>query len=420
MHTGRSILYLGLVMTLSVVILGAGIGFHHLAWAEVAAPGNESADNVSPGRQVNGPPGPGQKATVPGISPPTPTPGPAQVTPGPLPLPPGTPLPLASPIPARPLQCGLLTDFEQFGTWRRGDEPYGTFTQSTEQVYSGFYSGKLAYDFPTPGNDYVVFMRSIQMGGHGNAVTAWVYGDNSGHYLNCWIKDAMGEVWQFTFGQIRHLGWQQMSAPLDVVGAWPAGHVSGLENWVLDYPINFHALVLDDAPDTHMGSGAIYIDGLSCAKGPVMVGPPVASPALSSSSPCRVDLQAPPDGSHFGPANETVTLQWQMDRPLAANEYYFVNVEFPHGGTTWYDGTWRDPSRQLPDGTQDTHWTLRDYLCMPGFSDTGWYSWNVSVRVQAGPEKTMDDTVVCESGKRSFEWTGCYPTPTPTDVVPYP
>lgn len=420
MRTGRSILYLGLVMTLGVVILGAGIGFHHLAWAEVAAPGNGSAGDVSPGRQVNGPPGPGQQATVPGISPPAQPAEPAQVTPGPLPLPRGTPVPVPPPKRARPLLCGPLTDFEQFGRWRRGDEPYGTFTQSTEQVYSGFYSGKLAYNFPTMGSDYVVFMRNIPMGGYGSAVTAWVYGDNSGHYLNCWIKDAMGEVWQFSFGQIQHTGWQQMNAPLDVLGAWPADHVSGLANGVLDYPINFHALLLDDAPDSHMGSGVIYIDGLSCAEGPVMVSPPVVSPAQSSSSPCRIDLLEPSDNSHFGPANETVTLQWQMDRALAADEYYFVHVEYPHGGATWFDGTWEDPSQLLPDGTTNTHWTLRDYLCLPGFSDTGWYKWNVSVRVQAGLEKTVDDTVVCESGNRSFEWSGCFPTPTPTDVVPYP
>ena len=262
------------------------------------------------------------------------------------------------------------------------------------------------------------------MGGQGNAVTAWVYGDNSGYYLNVWIKDAQGEVWQFTFGQIQHVGWQQMVAPLDVLGAWPAGHVSGLANGALDYPINFHALVLDDAPDSIMGSGVIYIDELSCAEGSAITSPPVLppgqpGPSMPSSPACRIDLLEPPDDSRFGPANETVTLRWQVDRPLAANEYYFVNVEFPHGGATWFDGTWRNPSQLLPDGTTNTHWTLRDYLCLPGFSDTGWYRWHVSARVQSDPKKTMEDTVVCESGNRSFERTGCFPTPTPTDVVPY-
>jgi hypothetical protein len=41
MRTDRRLLCLGLVMTLCVVIFGASIGFHHLAWAELAAPGEQ-------------------------------------------------------------------------------------------------------------------------------------------------------------------------------------------------------------------------------------------------------------------------------------------------------------------------------------------------------------------------------------------
>lgn len=178
------------------------------------------------------------------------------------------PLPPAATIGAqRPLNCGLITNFDDFGTWKRGDEPFGTFTQSTEQVYAGSFSGKLAYNFPTGGNDYVVFLKTYPLGGQGSQIRAQVYGDGSGHFLNCWIRDAGGEVWQFTFGQINHTGWQQMNAYLGVPQSWPSGHVSGPANGIVDYPVDFQALVLDDAPDTYAGSGVIYIDELYCGEG---------------------------------------------------------------------------------------------------------------------------------------------------------
>ena len=45
-----------------------------------------------------------------------------------------------------------------------------------------------------PSRRVYVTRRSIPrvMGGYGTAVTAWVYGDNSGHYLSAWIEDAAG------------------------------------------------------------------------------------------------------------------------------------------------------------------------------------------------------------------------------------
>jgi hypothetical protein len=41
MCSGRGLLYLGLGVALGMVILVASIGLHHLAWAEVAAPGEQ-------------------------------------------------------------------------------------------------------------------------------------------------------------------------------------------------------------------------------------------------------------------------------------------------------------------------------------------------------------------------------------------
>ena len=72
---------------------------------------------------------------------------------------------------------------------------------------------------------------------------------------------------------------------------------------------------------------------------------------------------SPPDGASFGDETSAVTLQWQFDRALAPDEYFFVTVTYPHDGQTWYDGTWVDPARQIPSGTRDTSWELEDYLC---------------------------------------------------------
>ena len=109
---------------------------------------------------------------------------------------------------------GVLTSFEPFGTWRRGDEAWGTFTQSAEQSRSGSYSGKFDYDFPAnvpEDRNYVVFMQTIPIGGEPQELTAQVYGDGSGSFLNTWVKDASGQLWQFSFGQIDHTGWKTMT-----------------------------------------------------------------------------------------------------------------------------------------------------------------------------------------------------------------
>lgn len=661
---------LGVLLGSVTLSLACVVGLPFVATGEEAG-GPYAPGTLHPARLANAPPGPGSVPTTPPSEPPVILPTTT----------PRAPQELSATLqPPPPAVCGPITGFEQFGTWRRGDEPYGTFQQSTEQAYSGSYSGKIAYSFPTPGNDYMVFLRSIPIGGRGTALTAWVYGDKSAHYLNVWVQDNQGEVWQFTFGQIRHVGWQQMLAPLDVNGAWPVGHISGPANGVLDYPIALFAIVLDDAPDSFMGSGAIYIDDLSCSETTVgLIGPPtpgfpqppstdvgriafaatsqgffdiyainpdgtglkqltqtprddrspawspdgtliayecdngsgafdlclmnadgsgkrylpmsidglrgsvrhptwspdgrqialaVESPqrpaaihivsvdsgasrfltngqdpswsptgsqiaftdggqiivinadgsgrrqltnnagasmyptwspdgtriacsldgqgiylmnadgtgarlvapytswglawspngsrlAISSqytlllmntdgsgivnltqgvqpswsrtgggaagwqpispgSGSCRLDLIEPADGSTFGPETRRVILRWQLDRTLGPNEYFFVNVPYPHGGATWYDGTWRDPSQQKPAGTRDNHWELREYLCQPDFSDSGWYDWYVEVRGQVGPEPSLDDPVQCKSETRSFKWSGCYPTPTPT------
>ncbi|MBN1993296.1 MAG: FHA domain-containing protein [Anaerolineae bacterium] len=207
-----------------------------------------------------------------------------EVTPTPIPTPktdPGQTQDTAAPL-------GIFQDFERESTWKRGDQPYGQFTRSSAQVHSGSYAGQLSYNFPTANNDYVVFLQSRALAGRPNAISAWVYGDGAGHFLNIWIKDANGQTWQMSFGQVKHTGWQEMTAFLDPGHPWPSAHISGPNNGAIDYPISFQALVLDDGSDTYSGSGTIYIDDLNSQEG--AAAPP---PQVSAPTPAAPSSQAP-------------------------------------------------------------------------------------------------------------------------------
>ena len=173
----------------------------------------------------------------------TPTPGPPTATP-------------------QPPSSGALITFEQWGAWRRGDQPYGELTQSQEQAHSGLYAAKLDYDFPVTEEDFVVFVYPLSLTGQPNIVGAWVYGDGSGHYLNVWIQDAQGENWSVHLGQVGGSGWRQMVGTLDPNLPWPSGHISGPDNGAIDYPVRFYALVLDRVGGGPQ-RGQIYIDDVS-------------------------------------------------------------------------------------------------------------------------------------------------------------
>ncbi len=164
---------------------------------------------------------------------------------------------------------GLPYGFETFGTWVRGDEDNGTFTQSTTRVHSGSSAGKLSYDFGSSDNDYVVFLQLNSISGTPNTVQVWVYGDGSGHFLNVWILDSAGETWQVPLGRVTHTGWQQMTGFIATGQDWPWGHISGPSNDKVDYPITFRGFVFDDVNNSYTGSGVIYLDDLTVTTGSV-------------------------------------------------------------------------------------------------------------------------------------------------------
>ncbi len=168
--------------------------------------------------------------------------------------------PKVTPIP----KPGFVLDFENFGVWKRGAQPYGQLKSTNAKKHEGNKSAELSYDFPKVKDDFVVFLKRppAPIPGKPDALTIWVYGDGSGHFLNVWVIDSKNEVRQFTFGRIEHKdSWQPMTAQLDTTADWPQDHISGPDNGKLDYPIRLYALVLDSVSD-HPTKGVVYLDEL--------------------------------------------------------------------------------------------------------------------------------------------------------------
>jgi hypothetical protein len=166
---------------------------------------------------------------------------------------------------------GLITSFEPFGSWRIGNQPNGTFTQSSARTTTGCCSGQLHYEFTTPGNDYVVFSasRPIPIGGQPTRISAKVYGDGIKNYFNVWIIDAEGDAWQIPLGNVGGPQWKTMVGKLNAPHNWPFqklgfnydGRPPGDD--AITYPIRFYAIALDDPDDAFVGSGDIFIDDLT-------------------------------------------------------------------------------------------------------------------------------------------------------------
>lgn len=230
------------------------------------------------------------------------------------PTPVATATPKRTPTPSRP---GLITDFETWGTWKRGDEAWGTFTQSKEQVYAGSYSGKLTYSFPATSNNYLVFRRTISIAGQPAALKVMVYGDGSGNFLNAWVQDANGQLWQFTFGQIYHTGWQQMSATLDVSRGWPNQAVGGSAKTVAPvYPLRFYALLLDGYREDVPFQGVVYVDDLLAGAADKLTPIPTAINTPTPTSPANPSISFRADRTSLS-AGECTTLRWDVDNVTA-------------------------------------------------------------------------------------------------------
>jgi hypothetical protein len=162
-----------------------------------------------------------------------------------------------------------VLDFEQFGVWVRGDQDNGRLSPTDAIQHSGRSAALLSYRFPTRENDYVVFRRTpaAPIPGTPYAIGMWVYGDGSGHSLKIWLRDSEGEILQYTLGPVGPANWRFMQAPIgEIVPSWDRITQGG--NGRLDFPARVEGVVLDDAPDGAIGSGAIYLDDVVAVSGP--------------------------------------------------------------------------------------------------------------------------------------------------------
>ncbi len=161
-----------------------------------------------------------------------------------------------------------VLNFDPLGGWRRGDQPYGDLASSAERARGGM-SARLSYRFPSPANDYVVFVRDrpAPIPAQTYALGVWVYGDGSGNQIKLWLRDAEGELLQYALGAVGGPGWHfiqtQIGGP---VADW--NRIEKRGDGQLTFPASLAAIVLDDAPDGYAGGGTVYLDDLTALSGP--------------------------------------------------------------------------------------------------------------------------------------------------------
>ena len=272
----------------------------------------------------------------------------SQAAPTPVPqLPTATPRPVQQPQAAQPAAQpaapsnpstaaaeGVITSFEPLGSWRRGDEPYGTLTQSTAQVQAGAASAALSYDFPATTSNYVVFMPQpeLRIPNGAQALTLQVFGDGSGHFLNAWVRDAGNQIWQLTFGRVTHTGWAPMTAALVASREWPNGPISGATTDQLAQPLSLHALVLDGVPDGTASKGVIYLDAL--AGGSAAGGAPASTAATTGTDASTSGAPAPAPAPS-GPLTGKIAFSRSNGRTMDTLIYDLATNSVIHQFANW-------------------------------------------------------------------------------------
>lgn len=154
----------------------------------------------------------------------------------------------------------MLIDFEEFGTWMRSENTYGAFLQTNLLSKSGANAAWMCYFFRSPEDETAVFTQIHPIPGQPNTVRLWVYGNRSGHFLSVWILDREGETWLVPLGAILHDDWREMEATFSGPDAEQSFYVSGPSNNVIDFPITFRGLSLNDASNESINYGSLVID----------------------------------------------------------------------------------------------------------------------------------------------------------------
>lgn len=179
--------------------------------------------------------------------------------------------PTKLPQPANASDPTLVLDFESEQRWIIGDQKYGYAVGTNEKAAAGNSSLKVGYEnlpgVGVQGEHFIVLKRPrlASIPGKPTALQAKVFGNNDNTFLNLWIKDVKGEIWQFTFGEINYTGWRILTLPLDINGDWPVGVVQHRDNQQLDYPLTLMGLVVDNTQAKPI-TGVLYIDDLRTAK----------------------------------------------------------------------------------------------------------------------------------------------------------
>jgi hypothetical protein len=173
------------------------------------------------------------------------------------------------------VSLGNLSGFETWGKWIVGDQKLsGVFVQSDEQAHAGKFSGKFEYSLPAAPDNFFVFRLAspMSLGKAARGLQLWVYGNGTPTYLNAWVRDAENRIWQFTFGQTTHTGWQQMNAPFDITRGWPNVTVGSDAKQQLISPLSLYGFSVD-VPDDQSITNFFYIDDLSVSSTPLSAGP---------------------------------------------------------------------------------------------------------------------------------------------------
>jgi hypothetical protein len=155
-----------------------------------------------------------------------------------------------------------LLSFNEAHGWRRPAQPNGSIQAGVRGV------AQVSYHFSTAGNDYVAFAleRPIPLSGEPYALGVWVYGDGSAHSVRVWLRDAEGELLQYTLGILGTPGWHFISGPI-TTAAHGGNRLEGDGNGRLDFPATLDAVVIDDAHDAFIGTGTIFLDALTALQG---------------------------------------------------------------------------------------------------------------------------------------------------------
>jgi hypothetical protein len=159
----------------------------------------------------------------------------------------------------------VLNDFEGDQAWHAwGDGAWGSVERSGEQRHGGAASGKVRYGFTNGAKAYVDLQNIRQAPGQPRRLGLWVHGDSSGHLLWATFRDAHDEFFRVYLGALG-AGWQRYEAEFD---SFEYSDGDG----IIQYPVRFQSLIVDNEPDGTTGEGTIYIDDLYVEDGPALYG----------------------------------------------------------------------------------------------------------------------------------------------------